>query len=221
MMDPKEFKFQAVKDAKCKLILDAADKVFGEKGIRNARMEDIAAVAGFSKPSLYNYYTDKESIVICLAMREFEQLGDKISSVVSQELPFVESIEMVYRIILKHFADKFSLFLDIDDYIKIAVANLNSENQNDLKNRFHEAINRSLGAYNIIIKRGRKNGEISSPIPDDVLSQMLMVVAHSVHMKWKMQGKADDVDTAALHLVEFIKNGFSITTGTIKPQTGK
>ncbi len=216
-MEPKDLKIQAVKDAKCKLILDAANKVFCEKGIWNARMEDIAAVAGFSKPSLYNYYADKESIVISLAMREFEQLGDKISSLISQELSFVESVTVIYRTILKHFADRFSLFLDIDDYIKIAITNLNSEKQSDLKNRFHNAVNKLLDTYNTIIKRGRITGEISSPVPDDVLSQMLMVVAHSVHMKWKMQGSVDDVDTATQYLVEFIKNGFSITTEKIKP----
>lgn len=212
-MDPKDLKIQAVKDAKCKLILDAANKVFCEKGIWNARMEDIAAVAGFSKPSLYNYYADKESIVISLAMREFEQLGEPISLVASQELPFVESIDKIYRIILKHLADNFSLFLDIDDYIKIAVANLNSENQSELKKQFINAINKSKEAYSMIIKRGRKNGELSSPLPDDVLSQMLVVISHSVQMKWKMQGKADDVNTATEQLIEFIKNGFSITTG--------
>jgi len=60
--NPKEVRDQTVRDAKTNLILDSALKVFSEKGYHETRLEDVAAAAGFSKASLYNYYEDKEEI---------------------------------------------------------------------------------------------------------------------------------------------------------------
>jgi hypothetical protein len=68
-MDPKENRERVIKDAKCALILNAAKKLFDAKGYWETRLEDIAADVGFSKASLYNYYPDKESLFLSLAIR--------------------------------------------------------------------------------------------------------------------------------------------------------
>ncbi len=50
-------------------ILDAAQKVFSEKGYHEARMEDIAGKVGVSKRTLYLYFKNKEELfaAICAA----------------------------------------------------------------------------------------------------------------------------------------------------------
>lgn len=44
-------------------ILEAAIQAFAEKGLHEARMEDIAARAGLSKPALYLYFRNKDAII--------------------------------------------------------------------------------------------------------------------------------------------------------------
>ncbi len=47
-------------------ILDAATKVFAEKGFHDARMEDIAQAANLSKAALYLYYRSKDDIIAAI-----------------------------------------------------------------------------------------------------------------------------------------------------------
>lgn len=44
-------------------ILEAAIQAFAEKGLHEARMEDIATRAGLSKPALYLYFRNKDAII--------------------------------------------------------------------------------------------------------------------------------------------------------------
>jgi AcrR family transcriptional regulator len=53
-------------------ILDAATTVFARHGFQQARMDDIAAAIGLSKPALYLYFTSKEAIVTELMRRLFD-----------------------------------------------------------------------------------------------------------------------------------------------------
>ncbi len=73
-LNPREAKDQLVRDAKSNLILDAALKTFAEKGYHETRLDDIAAAAGFSKASLYNYYEDKEEIFLHILIRMHEKI---------------------------------------------------------------------------------------------------------------------------------------------------
>jgi len=209
-MNPKELKELAIKDAKCRLILDAAQNVFREKGIWNARMEDIAAIAGFSKPSLYNYYPDKEAIVISLAIREMRALSDKIDLVASRQGSFVECVEEIVRSILLQIADSFSMILDIAEYQRIASLTADMAKHTELVTRFRETATQIFKACTTLVEKGRTSGEIGSTLPADVMAQFLLSMTQSIQMNWKMQGKIDDIEVAVSQLLNFIKNGFAI-----------
>jgi len=60
-------------------ILDAASEVFAEKGVHEARMDDIVEKSGLSKGTLYWYFKSKEEIIFGIFeqmfKREFEELG--------------------------------------------------------------------------------------------------------------------------------------------------
>src|SRR5262249_31824159 len=58
-------------------ILDAASAVFARNGVHQARMEDIAAEVGLSKPALYLYFANKDALVAELMRRLFDlELAD-------------------------------------------------------------------------------------------------------------------------------------------------
>ncbi len=50
------------KDAKKKLIVQAAMQVFSQKGVAKAKMIDIAKAAGIGKGTIYEYFRSKEEI---------------------------------------------------------------------------------------------------------------------------------------------------------------
>ena len=57
---------------KREVILDAALQVFSENGFRGATLDQIAAVAGLSKPNMLYYYASKEMIYRTLLNRLLE-----------------------------------------------------------------------------------------------------------------------------------------------------
>ncbi|MGH3877695.1 MAG: TetR/AcrR family transcriptional regulator [Actinophytocola sp.] len=68
-------------------ILDAAVRVFSERGYHNASMDDISDVAGVSKPMIYAYLGSKEDLFAACIHREMSNLLEAVSRGVRAELP--------------------------------------------------------------------------------------------------------------------------------------
>jgi len=62
-------------------ILDAAAKVFAEKGFHRATTKEIAQVAGVSEGTIYNYFANKGDLVIGIITRlaKFDQLDSEFA----------------------------------------------------------------------------------------------------------------------------------------------
>lgn len=55
-------------------ILDAARNLVAEKGYATTSMDDLAAVVGISKPTLYSHFPTKEALIAASVVREFDRL---------------------------------------------------------------------------------------------------------------------------------------------------
>jgi AcrR family transcriptional regulator len=55
-------------------ILNAAEKVFFSKGVRNATMDDVAEAAELSKGTLYLYYKNREELYLAITLRALDLL---------------------------------------------------------------------------------------------------------------------------------------------------
>lgn len=65
-------KWQRRKTARRGEILEAATKVFAEKGYDRTRMADIAEQAGITKGTIYLYFTNKEDVFRAITVEEAE-----------------------------------------------------------------------------------------------------------------------------------------------------
>jgi len=187
-VDPKEFREQAIKDAKSALILDAARKIFSEKGYLNARLEDIAAAAGFSKPSLYSYYPDKESIFLSLAIREMQDVAQKIQAAVSSGGSFTATLESILRIMFTNIAQTFSYFNTASNFRAMGGMEIDALKRKELMERFHETMGKGLHSVEELIRRSQKAGEISSNQEPAELSWYIVSLIQGVHMRSWMSG---------------------------------
>ena len=66
-------------------IIDAAQKVFFEKGLTTATMDEIAEAAELSKGTLYLYYKSKEDMYLAVMMRGMEVLYKIYEPIVASE----------------------------------------------------------------------------------------------------------------------------------------
>jgi len=73
-------------------ILDAAQKIFFEKGLLTATMDEIAESAELSKGTLYLYYKSKEDLYLAVMMRGTRALAEMIQKVVELTEPILKKI---------------------------------------------------------------------------------------------------------------------------------
>ena len=50
-------------------IIDAATRVFAEKGFRRATTREVARAAGVSEGTIYNYFEDKDALLLAILDR--------------------------------------------------------------------------------------------------------------------------------------------------------
>jgi AcrR family transcriptional regulator len=58
--------------------LDVAESCFERYGIRRATMEDIAAAAMVSRPTLYRYFGDRDSLIRAIAQRRAARFAERM-----------------------------------------------------------------------------------------------------------------------------------------------
>ena len=61
-------------------ILDAAERVFTQYGVRRANVEDVARAAGISRSTLYRAYPTKEALVNAVLDRETTEFFDQLEA---------------------------------------------------------------------------------------------------------------------------------------------
>ena len=209
MVDPKVTRKKTVQEAKTNLILDAALKVFSQQGFHDTRLEDIAAAAGFSKASLYNYYKDKEAIFLSLAIREYKKLNAILTEIVKTEDSFDQKIRNILRAIFRVFGEHFAIFLTISNFRTVNILTVERLNNNHgdrtkIFKNLHEEISQILIT---LIRTGKERGEIKSTIEDAVLAQYLGALIRGVLIEWKIAGEMGDTRKEIDQLVQFIKRG--------------
>lgn len=80
-METPEPKWKRQPDARPSQILDAAMDVFAEKGFRAATMDEIAAVAGITKGTIYLYFSSKEDLFVAMARRQLQTVIDLLPDI--------------------------------------------------------------------------------------------------------------------------------------------
>jgi AcrR family transcriptional regulator len=75
-------------------ILEAAKKVFIEKGKDGARMQEIADEAGINKALLHYYFRSKQKLFEAVFLESFEKFFPKINLLMSSDESFLAIIEV-------------------------------------------------------------------------------------------------------------------------------
>src|SRR6185312_14998593 len=92
-------------------ILDAALKVFAEKGFAAARMEDIAKRAGVTKGTIYLYFPSKEEVFKQLVR---EAVGTTLGTITADVATYEGSAKFLIRLMLTTLS---TLLIDSDKVV--------------------------------------------------------------------------------------------------------
>jgi AcrR family transcriptional regulator len=152
------------KQARPAEILDAALKVFAEKGYAAARMDDIARIAGVTKGTIYLYFENKEAVFKALIRTG---IGPVLDGVAGEVAKFDGSARDVLRFALTAMAARL-VHSDLVVLPKIIIGE--SGNFPELA-RFYrfEVIEHGLRLMTAVIERGIASGELRRLPPQHVV----------------------------------------------------
>ncbi|MEP3049721.1 MAG: TetR/AcrR family transcriptional regulator [Roseibium sp.] len=89
-----------------KSILDAALMEFSTCGYSGARIDNIAKLAGVSKPLLYDYYGDKDAIYAAALREAYVQIREGEKDLDLENLGPEQAIRTLVKFTLQHFQSK-------------------------------------------------------------------------------------------------------------------
>ncbi|HEY4277411.1 MAG TPA: TetR/AcrR family transcriptional regulator [Conexibacter sp.] len=85
-------------------IIEAATKVFSERGYHAASMAEIAEALGMRKPSLYHHVRKKEDLLFAIHEQLVDELIDETMGVLSSSETPAEKVRSVLRVALSFVA---------------------------------------------------------------------------------------------------------------------
>jgi AcrR family transcriptional regulator len=134
-------------------ILDAAEDVFTQKGLDEARMDDIAGQTGLSKGTLYLYFKSKEDLIIAILDRIFRGAFERLEARKNANLSATEAIWQFTEEAIRDYQRM--LYIMPVAYEFLALAFRNKTVQKALK----QYLNHYMDILVPIVQRGIASGE--------------------------------------------------------------
>lgn len=85
-------KYENRTNKKKEAIIIAAKELFQEKGFVNSSIKEIAALAHVSQVSIYNYFGNKDSLVIECAKSIVRDTMDKAYALLATDMPYLDKL---------------------------------------------------------------------------------------------------------------------------------
>lgn len=158
-------------------ILEAAVRVFGSTGFRDAKIADIASEAGVATGTLYNYFSSKEEIFQSILEDGREQMRARVSECEAISEP-LERLRSLLHCLLEFLEEHGSLFAI---YVQLGTTERHTLRQQDDPNddEFRRLL---LGVFErAIIDAGTR---IRRDLPPELLAVMLGGLLNGMIMRW-------------------------------------
>ncbi len=146
-------------------LLATAAKLFAEQSYRGATLDDVAAVLGVRKASLYHYIADKEQLLVEIYSRLMDRAERDIRPLARADLPPDEKLR---RMVLAHI----KLATEERDMLAVVVreeAELNQADRTKIIGRKHAY----EGMFERVIAEGQKQGYFRPMTPRLVVLALL------------------------------------------------
>ena len=154
-------------------ILKASRQLFSARGFEQTTMEEVALRAEVSKATLYNYFTNKDSLLMGIA----EAALDEIRQLVAEELKHEPSAVTKLRRVMQTFV------LDSVRYLALCrkITYLNSFEGSELYGTRLEM----LEILRALVLEGQMQGTLRSDIDAQQIVDLLMGVYFTTQFQWQ------------------------------------
>lgn len=154
-------------------ILKASRQLFSAKGFEQTTMDDIAARAEVSKATLYNYFTNKGSLLLGIAQTALDEIRQMVAEQLPDELDAVQKLRRVMQTFL----------LDSVRYPALCrkITYLNSFEDSEL----HCTRLEMLDLLHTLVLEGQAQGTLRSDVAPQDIVELLMGLYFTTQLQWQ------------------------------------
>ncbi|MGO9387243.1 MAG: TetR/AcrR family transcriptional regulator [Methanobacterium sp.] len=151
-------------------IIQAAVKVFSQKGYQGSSIDEIAAKAGMSKSTLYTYFKGKLDILKLISNKQ--NISEKFQKSF-KDLDYPEALEEFFNMMV-------SIQEGLNVPFELLTLSLHDEN---LKKIYRDGYNEKLDAFEIFLQNQQEKGIIRYDVDANILAQLLMALSMDISMQ--------------------------------------
>ena len=159
-----------------KKLLDAGSKIIAEKGLSQATVDEITALAGVSKGTFYTYFKKKEDIVFALGYGAFSEVLDKAMSL---QDTFIEKI-IYYRVHFSACIEDSGSKLS-QEWIR-SLSDISSSEETGPRGK----LKFDLDSISRLIQAGVEEGNLAKDTPAEVLTHTLADILYGQMFCWSV-----------------------------------
>lgn len=163
-------------------IFNTAIKMFSEKGYDNTSVEEITAIAGVAKGSLYYHFSKKEDIFDMLLKEGFELLKNNIEIKTKKCTTALEKIKAVILIQIK-------VIVKYEYFLNVVFSQLWGEEEKNKKCK--KAVFQYIKIIEKIVNEGIANGEFYDGDVEAIASGIFGVTCSSLIYRIKKNRQVD------------------------------
>jgi TetR/AcrR family transcriptional regulator len=163
------------------LIIDAAKKIFLQRGLAGARMQDIADEAGINKAMLHYYFRSKDKLFEIIFNEAIANVIGRVARILGQPMPIMEKLPLV--------VNNYITSISQTPYLPIFVLNEISQQPEMFIKRVHSVMDESM-IHNFLreVVDAGKQGIIREVSPIHLLLNLLSLCVFPFAAKPLVQG---------------------------------
>jgi TetR/AcrR family fatty acid metabolism transcriptional regulator len=166
-------------------VLRAAIRMFAEKGYTGATISEIARLAGMADGSIYEYFKNKEDLLLSIPEERFKEHLNEI-----EETFYIrDPIRKLKRYIKHHF----ELYLFDQDFLKNYML-LILLNRRFYQSRAYESLRLYVRVFEDLVEEGVKDGSFKPDINIRVFRNMFLGVFTHMILRWIFRSEGKNID---------------------------
>jgi TetR/AcrR family transcriptional regulator, fatty acid metabolism regulator protein len=189
-------------EEKRRQILDAAVRVFAQKGFHTSRVGDIAEEAGVAHGLLYHYFNSKDELLETVFHENWSVLIERIAAVEESDEPAPQQLRHVTAILLR-------TWLHAPDVVRIVVREFGRSPE--VAQRLGE-LAKPIEAIERLIARGIERGELRPDLDPQLAATVFYGPIDELLTAWvlgRLPGGEADVAAAEKTLLDVVLVGLA------------
>jgi TetR/AcrR family transcriptional regulator, fatty acid metabolism regulator protein len=180
-------------------ILDAAVKVFADKGFFQSKVSEIAREAGVADGTVYLYFKSKDDLLISIFEVKMREAVARFREAALEEADARSRLQCLIRMHLAEFQSNPHLAAVFQVELR--------QSQRFMREYAKSELKEYLDLIGEVVQRGQEEGMFREDIPTGLVKRLIFGTIDEVVSTWVMSGMKQDLESLVSPLLDLFMRG--------------